>query len=190
MPEPKSLSVMDADKIDRSLTRIAHEIVERHRDVGRLVLVGIRTRGVPLAQRLQRKIGAIEGKDLPLGILDINLYRDDITSVGPSAILKETIIHFPIDDRPVWSIVCFVVSRPARRSGVARVLLDAAVAYARSHGAPAVEGYPIDTRGSRTQSAWLYTGTLSMFEAAGFHIAGWSVPVGKNTARSIVRLEL
>ena len=101
MPETKSLSVMDADKIDRSLTRIAHEIVERHREVGRLVLVGIRTRGVPLARRLQRKIGAIEGKDLPLGILDINLYRDDITSVGPSAILKETIIHFPIDDRPV-----------------------------------------------------------------------------------------
>ncbi len=101
MPEPRSLIVMDAEKIDRSLTRIAHEIVERHREVGRLVLVGIRTRGVPLAQRLQRKIGAIEGKDLPLGILDINLYRDDITSVGPSAILKETIIHFPIDDRPV-----------------------------------------------------------------------------------------
>ena len=101
MAEPKSLSVMDAEKMDRSLTRIAHEIVERHRDVGRLVLVGIRTRGVPLAQRLQRKIGAIEGKDLPLGILDINLYRDDITSVGPSAILKETIINFPIDDRPV-----------------------------------------------------------------------------------------
>lgn len=101
MPEPKSLSVMDADKIDRSLTRIAHEIVERHREVGHLVLVGIRTRGVPLARRLQRKIGAIEGKELPLGILDINLYRDDITSVGPSAILKETIIHFPIDDRRV-----------------------------------------------------------------------------------------
>lgn len=92
---------MDAEKIDRSLTRIAHEILERHRDVGQLVLVGIRTRGVPLSQRLQKKIAAIEGTDLPLGILDINLYRDDITSVGPSAILKETIIHFPIDDRRV-----------------------------------------------------------------------------------------
>ncbi len=101
MSDPKSTSVMDADKVDRSLTRIAHEIVERHRDVGQVVLVGVRTRGVPLAQRLQRKIGAIEGKDLPLGILDINLYRDDITSVGPSAILKETIIHFPIDERRV-----------------------------------------------------------------------------------------
>jgi pyrimidine operon attenuation protein/uracil phosphoribosyltransferase len=101
MSEPKSQSVLDADKIDRTLTRIAHEIVERHREVGRLVLVGIRTRGVPLARRLQGKVQGIEGKELPLGILDINLYRDDITSVGPSAILKETIIHFPIDDRRV-----------------------------------------------------------------------------------------
>src|SRR5258705_11997098 len=101
MTEPKSQRVMDAEKMDRSLTRIAPEIVERHRDVGRLVVVGIRTRGVPIPQRLQRKIAAIEGKDLPLGMLDINLYRDDITSVGPSAILKETIIHFPIDDRCV-----------------------------------------------------------------------------------------
>ena len=101
MTEPKSQSVLDADKIDRTLTRIAHEIVERHREVGRLVLVGIRTRGVPLARRLQGKVQGIEGKELPLGILDINLYRDDITSVGPSAILKETIIHFPIDERRV-----------------------------------------------------------------------------------------
>ena len=101
MTDPKSQTVLDADKIDRSLTRIAHEIVERHREVGRLVLVGIRTRGVPLARRLQGKVKEIEGKELPLGILDINLYRDDITSVGPSAILKETIIHFPIDERRV-----------------------------------------------------------------------------------------
>ena len=91
MAEPKSTSVMDADKVDRSLTRIAHEIVERHREIAQLVLVGVRTRGVPLARRLQHKIG----------VLDINLYRDDITSVGPSAILKETIIHFPIDERRV-----------------------------------------------------------------------------------------
>jgi len=99
--DPKSQTVLDSDTIDRSLTRIAHEIVERHREVGRLVLVGIRTRGVPLARRLQEKVRGIEGKELPLGILDINLYRDDITSVGPSAILKETIIHFPIDGRHV-----------------------------------------------------------------------------------------
>src|SRR3989442_10137382 len=101
MTEAKSTSVMDADKVDRSLTCIAHETAERHREVGQRGRVGGGTRGGRLAQRLQRKIGTIEGKELPLGILDINLYRDDITSVGPSAILKETIIHFPIDERRV-----------------------------------------------------------------------------------------
>jgi pyrimidine operon attenuation protein/uracil phosphoribosyltransferase len=94
-------SVMDAEKIDRTLTRIAHEILERHRDVQDLVLVGIRTRGVPLAQRLQAKIRQIEGKELPLGVLDITLYRDDLTTIGPQAILKETKIHFPIDGRKI-----------------------------------------------------------------------------------------
>ncbi len=93
--------VMDAEKIDRALTRMAHEILERHRDVQDLVLVGIRTRGVPLAQRLQARIRQIEGKDLPLGILDITLYRDDLTTIGPQAILKETKIHFPIDGRKI-----------------------------------------------------------------------------------------
>jgi pyrimidine operon attenuation protein/uracil phosphoribosyltransferase len=92
---------MDADKIDRSLTRIAHEILEHHRAVEDLVLVGIRTRGVPLASRLQGKIRAIEGHDLPLGILDITLYRDDLTAVGPHAVLKETKIHFQIDGRKI-----------------------------------------------------------------------------------------
>src|SRR3989442_3646609 len=101
MTDPKSVSVMDADKIDRDLTRIAHDIVQLHREGGRVVRVAIRTRGVLLARRLQGKVEGIEGKELPLGILDINLYRDDITSVGPSAILKETIIHFPIDERRV-----------------------------------------------------------------------------------------
>jgi pyrimidine operon attenuation protein/uracil phosphoribosyltransferase len=95
------VSVMDAQKIDRSLTRIAHEILEHHRDVQDLVLVGIRTRGVPLAQRLQEKVRGIEGHELPLGILDITLYRDDLTTVGPHAVLKETKIHFPIDGRKI-----------------------------------------------------------------------------------------
>ena len=93
--------VMDADRMSRALTRIAHEILERHRDIEDLVLVGIRTRGVPLAMRLQRKIASIEAKEIPVGILDITLYRDDLTTVGPHAVLKETKIHFPIDDRKI-----------------------------------------------------------------------------------------
>jgi pyrimidine operon attenuation protein / uracil phosphoribosyltransferase len=101
MPEEKAVSVMDADKIDRALTRIAHEILERHRDVEDLVLVGIVTRGVHLARRLQAKMAQIESKEIPLGILDITLYRDDLTTIGPHAVLKETKIHFPIDGRKI-----------------------------------------------------------------------------------------
>ena len=101
MPEDRIPSVMDAEKIDRALTRIAHEILERHRDVEDLVLVGIRTRGVPLAGRLEGKIATIEGKVIPVGILDITLYRDDLTTVGPHAVLKETKIHFPIDGKKI-----------------------------------------------------------------------------------------
>jgi pyrimidine operon attenuation protein / uracil phosphoribosyltransferase len=101
VPEDRGHTVMDADKIDRALTRIAHEILERHREVEDLVLVGIRTRGVPLAHRLQKKITAIEGKEIPVGILDITLYRDDLTTVGPHAVLKETKIHFPIDGKKI-----------------------------------------------------------------------------------------
>jgi pyrimidine operon attenuation protein/uracil phosphoribosyltransferase len=101
MPEGKPVVVMDAGTIDRALTRIAHEVLERHHDVKDLVLVGIRTRGVPLANRLQKKIAQIESQEIPVGILDITLYRDDLTTIGPHAILKETKIHFPIDDRKI-----------------------------------------------------------------------------------------
>jgi len=92
---------MDAGKIDRTLTRVAHEILEKNRDLADLVLVGIRTRGVPLAERLAAKIKAIEQVEVPVGILDITLYRDDATTIGPHAVLKATLIHFPIDGKKV-----------------------------------------------------------------------------------------
>ncbi len=70
--------VLDADRISRSLTRIAHEILERNRGVEELALVGIRTRGVPLARRLAQAIREINRHDVPTGALDITLYRDDL----------------------------------------------------------------------------------------------------------------
>ena len=70
--------VMDADRIGRTLTRIAHEILERNRGVDDLAIVGIRTRGVPLARRIARAIHDINGDDVPAGALDITLYRDDL----------------------------------------------------------------------------------------------------------------
>jgi len=76
-----------------------------------------------------------------------------------------------IDDRPVWSIVCFVVGRTSRGQGVAAALLAAGVDYARDHGATLLEGYPIETGGKRVASANVFKGTLGMFERAGFKVA-------------------
>ncbi len=75
-----------------------------------------------------------------------------------------------LDERPVWSIVCFVVAKSARGEGIALALLDAAIAYAREHGATLLEAYPVDTGGTRIHSAYAYRGTLSMFERAGFEV--------------------
>lgn len=85
--------------------------------------------------------------------------------------LQHSKVLAPIDDRPVWSIVCFVVGRRARGTGVASALLEAAVAYARVHGATILEAYPVETKGGRIPSANAYMGTLGMFERAGFTVA-------------------
>ncbi|MCI0568135.1 MAG: bifunctional pyr operon transcriptional regulator/uracil phosphoribosyltransferase PyrR [Acidobacteria bacterium] len=101
MPSTNDALVMDEGKIDRTLTRMAHEILEKNRDLESLVLVGIRTRGVPLAERLASRIREIEKVEIPVGVLDITLYRDDATTVGPHALLKATHIHFPIDGKKI-----------------------------------------------------------------------------------------
>ena len=75
-----------------------------------------------------------------------------------------------IDDLPVWSIVCFVVSKTARRQGLTSRLLDAAADYARAHGAPGLEAYPVDPGDGKIPAALAYTGLLSTFEAAGFEV--------------------
>ena len=91
--------VMDADRIGRTLARIAHEIVERNKGVEDLALVGVRSRGVPLARRLARSIKEITGVDVPTGALDITLYRDDLMrhAVGPQPVVRRTEIPFSID---------------------------------------------------------------------------------------------
>jgi ribosomal protein S18 acetylase RimI-like enzyme len=91
----------------------------------------------------------------------------------------------------LWSIVCFVVGRRARRSGVATALLDAAVEHAQANGAQAVEAYPVVTRGSRITSASAYTGTLGMFERAGFAVVSPTrSSAGGGNARVVVRRTL
>ena len=93
--------ILDAADLARCLTRLAHEVVERNRTVDQVVFVGIRTRGVPLARRLQQLVREITGVDLRLGILDISLYRDDLSHVASSPVVGRTEIDFPLDDRVV-----------------------------------------------------------------------------------------
>jgi pyrimidine operon attenuation protein/uracil phosphoribosyltransferase len=97
---------MDADRMSRALTRIAHEILERNRGLDELALVGIRTRGVPLARRLARALKEINGDDVPTGALDITLYRDDLMRhpVGPQPLVRRTEIPFSIDDRKIMLV--------------------------------------------------------------------------------------
>ena len=95
------IRVLDAASIDRLLTRIAHEILERNKSLKGIVLVGIRARGVPLAQRLAARLGAIEGHPPPVGLLDINLYRDDLSRIAEHPVLRRTEIPYNIDDAVV-----------------------------------------------------------------------------------------
>ncbi|CQR74594.1 Bifunctional protein PyrR [Sporomusa ovata DSM 2662] len=93
--------IMDSQAIKRALTRVAHEIVERNKGVSDVTLVGIRTRGVPLAQRIAEEIKRIEGVDLPVGVLDITLYRDDLSTLAYQPIVHETLIPFSINNKKV-----------------------------------------------------------------------------------------
>ena len=93
--------VMDAEGIDRSLTRIAYEILEKNKGMEELVLVGIRTGGVFLAERLRKKISGTERKLLPVGVLDVTLYRDDFSTSHPKPRLGKTDIPFSLDGKKV-----------------------------------------------------------------------------------------
>jgi pyrimidine operon attenuation protein / uracil phosphoribosyltransferase len=93
--------LMSASEIDRTLVRLAHEILEKCEDLDRLAFIGIRRRGVPIAQRLAAKIKVLEGLDVPVGILDISLYRDDLSAIATQPVLNATEIPFPVTDRDI-----------------------------------------------------------------------------------------
>ncbi|WP_165865915.1 bifunctional pyr operon transcriptional regulator/uracil phosphoribosyltransferase PyrR [Lucifera butyrica] len=93
--------IMDEQGIRRALIRVAHEIIEKNKGVSKVVLVGIRTRGVPLAERLAREIEKIEGIALPVGILDITLYRDDLSTLSYQPIVHETQIPVDINGKKI-----------------------------------------------------------------------------------------
>jgi pyrimidine operon attenuation protein / uracil phosphoribosyltransferase len=120
--------VMDAERIGRSLARIAHEILERNRGLEELALVGIRRRGVPLAKRLARTIHEINQHDIPTGALDITLYRDDLmrTAVGAQPVIRRTEIPFSIDDKHI-----LLVDDVLYTGRTIRAALDALIEFGR-----------------------------------------------------------
>ena len=120
--------VMDADRMARTLTRIAHEILERNRGVEELALVGIRARGVPIAARLAAHIRRSPACDVPTGALDITLYRDDLMrhAVGPQPVVRRTEIPFSIDDR-----VILLVDDVLYTGRTIRAALDALIDFGR-----------------------------------------------------------
>ncbi len=102
MPQTREKAqLMSSSEIDRTLVRLAHEILEKTQDLNKLAFVGIRRRGVPLAMRLAAKIRDLEKLEIPVGILDINLYRDDLSTVSEKPVHNATEINFPVTGKDV-----------------------------------------------------------------------------------------
>ena len=95
---------MSASEMERTVLRLAHEIVEKNGGVENLGLIGIRRRGVPLAERLGKLMGRIESTVIPVGALDITFYRDDLSTLGPKPVVQETKIGFDIQDKNILLI--------------------------------------------------------------------------------------
>lgn len=93
--------IMDQDHVRRAVLRIAHEILEKNKGSDALCIVGIRNRGAVLAERIRAAVEQIEGVSLPAGILDITLYRDDLTMIASQPVVHETLIDFDIADKRV-----------------------------------------------------------------------------------------
>jgi pyrimidine operon attenuation protein/uracil phosphoribosyltransferase len=92
---------MSASEMDRTMVRLAHEILEKSSDLGRLAFVGIKRRGVPLAQRLAQKIEGLEGIGIPVGVLDINLYRDDLSTVGEHPVVHTKQMDIVVEGKDI-----------------------------------------------------------------------------------------
>jgi len=118
--------ILDSGGIHRAILRIAHEILERNQGTKNLVLAGIRTRGVYLAERLQKQIRAIEDAEVPLGILDITLYRDDLEEIGPRPAVRDTKLPYDVTGK-----IVVLVDDVLYTGRTIRAALDAMIDFGR-----------------------------------------------------------
>ncbi len=119
-------TVLSQLQMRRIIRRMAVELVERNGGIADVILLGIRTRGVPLAERLGDELEALEGQRVPIGSIDITLYRDDLSAIAPQPVLKETVLPGPIDDQIL--ILCDDVLYTGR---TVRAALDELIDYGR-----------------------------------------------------------
>lgn len=119
-------TILNKREIARALTRLAHEILEKNRGIDNLAVVGIRTRGAHLASRLVREINRIEECEIPNGIVDITMYRDDLQAIGPQPIIRGTDIPFDIEGR-----VIVLVDDVLYTGRTVRAAIDAIIDFGR-----------------------------------------------------------
>ncbi len=130
----RKAGIMDAQEMERALSRIAHEITERNHGTDKLALVGIHTRGVPLAEALAERIRTFEGAELPVGKLDITLYRDDLTEIALQPVVRKTEVPFDVHGMRI-----VLIDDVLYTGRTARAALDALI----DMGRPAVIQYAV-----------------------------------------------
>lgn len=118
--------LLDGARMNRAIRRMAIEIVEKNRGLDDLMIVGIRSRGVPIAERIVKEIEQMEGQAVPFGILDITLYRDDLTTIAPQPVVKPTKLPEPIDDKNI-----VLVDDVLYTGRTVRAALDALIDFGR-----------------------------------------------------------
>ncbi len=156
----ESLQILDGQEIDRILKRMACEILEKHKNTDNLALIGIHTRGVFLARRLRQHIKNFDGVELPVGEIDITLYRDDWTQMSPQPVVKTTDIAFSVDNKQIILVDDVLFSGRTVRAAMDQVIdfgrparIELAVLVDRGHRELPIQsnytGHGIKTRRSQ-----------------------------------------
>ncbi|MBR0473736.1 MAG: bifunctional pyr operon transcriptional regulator/uracil phosphoribosyltransferase PyrR [Erysipelotrichaceae bacterium] len=118
--------IMNSTDVERALVRLSHQIIEKNNGVSDLCLLGIKTRGVPMAQRIAANIRSIEGTEIPVGEIDITMYRDDLSKINIDPVINQTNISFPIEDKTVVLVDDVIFT-----GRTARAAMDALKDYGR-----------------------------------------------------------